>query len=308
MKPITVLVDTSVIIHQLQNMITPILPPTHWEGVVNANLAVIQSGAWLGVLRQDAPLQTVFLMDTKPYWRADYLKSPEFVGASVEQKKKNANKDGVAYKTGRKFPSHELTKVKKLVYGCLKSQGWLRIGQPGYEADDCAAGIVQVNKALGEPHRIILLTIDTDWLGLVSEHVSWVSSVRYFPQVRADVESINIWAEKKLGKITQPTDIWLKKSEQGDKSDNIPGWGDIVLPVIDLFNPPEQYKLWEQEPFRTTVEDYLLYPRTSRTVSQEEAERAYEYLRKTGIKPILRVLDVESFAGGKSVQQVNQMG
>ena len=153
----------------------------------------------------------------------------------------------VHYKAGRKFPEATFTKLKKAMREVATAQGWLELGHQFYEADDIAASIVRANRLRSEPHNLILVTIDSDWLGLLDEHTKWFFMHGWFPRIR-DTESsaFDSWSMRRLKRtFDEPRQLWDYKAKVGDKSDNLPSG--TPLEVIDLLNPPEGHRslqLW----------------------------------------------------------------
>ena len=101
---------------------------------------------------------------------------------------------------------------------------------PGYEADDIAGALVYIkrlNQQLGgDPliadRELRLYTVDSDWLQLVGNNVTWYNSGPWSPRVRGHFEACE-WALKRLKvNISHPGLIVDVKMSQGDKSDNLP--------------------------------------------------------------------------------------
>ncbi len=286
------------------------------------------SGDWLGSLKPDK-FQVIFVSDNKDsqgrYWRHNYLLRPDVV-SSVPRKKKADEKKRVRllelldversltgytmcmepidikekemlisdlsihYKAGRKFPSYEFTKLKKLTFEAIRKRNWIQFGQIGYEADDIAATIVKVNSQLENPNRLILLTIDSDWMGLIDDYTAWFCMHGWFPRIRSDYFSANTWVEKRLSSSLKSfRGIWDIKGQQGDKSDAIPPSQGALLPIIDLLNPPEEYQLWQQ-PIGEAIKDTLEYPRYHKV----DSKSARSYIEQLGVDLVVRPLDVQT--------------
>jgi hypothetical protein len=139
--------------------------------------------------------------------------------------------------------------------------------RPGYEADDVAAGVVQLwrDRRL-EVDQVFLATCDSDWQGLVCQpDVFWVDVAGYTPRVRQRTEIYN-WLCSKWAKQSsylrgqwQPPDpaeftcrhIWEWKRATGDTSDNLPPRSPLYL--IDLLDPLPQFRLWNDAQFLADV-------------------------------------------------------
>ena len=322
-RPLTIVVDTSVMVHDLHHKHN-ILPHTHphWSALIKAQLNWLMSGDWLGDLKPEK-FQVIFVTDSKPYWRTDYLLRPDVI-ASVPRKKKPDEKRrlrfqelladikaagddlnaiaaiedsdeykklkealDIHYKAGRKFPDYSFTKLKKQLLEVIKERKWTLLGKSGYEADDLAATIVAVNNRLENPGNVMLLTIDSDWLGLVNQNTSWFCSHGWFPRLRSDLLSVNQWATRRLGgPVENFRDIWEVKGVSGDKSDNIPPSEGVLLPIIDLLNPPDEHKLWNQ-PIGAHIEELLTQPKFRKV----DPTAARQYIESLGINLLIRPLD-----------------
>jgi 5'-3' exonuclease len=146
----------------------------------------------------------------------------------------------------------------------------------GYEADDIAAGLV---KTLSPQYKhTYLLTDDSDWLPLTSDHVTWCGIAGYKPRIRTP-EVILDWVKqhdkfsgekstkaKKAFIWESHKDIWKFKSIFGDKSDGIGGDKEDPTkysPYIDLFNPVSDFRIWEEDTFMEKVQYCLFKGRTT---------------------------------------------
>jgi hypothetical protein len=121
---------------------------------------------------------------------------------------------------------------------------------PGYEADDLAGAFVYIkrlNQQLpdGDPlvaeRPLWLYTVDSDWLQLVGNQVTWFNSGPWEPRVRGHLEAIE-WAQKRLKvNLRHPSQIVDTKMKQGDKSDNLPR--NTPRYMIDLMTGHPKYHL-----------------------------------------------------------------
>jgi hypothetical protein len=308
-QPTIILVDTSVIAHGIAHSLEAIKdkPRDLLEQAVLANIQWILSGEWLGQLRPK-DLRFIWVYDHKDakgeYWRHSYLRKPEVV-ASIPQRTKAKEKKRLAlldaieskdakvpelakelevsYKAGRSFPSPLLSFVKNQIRKALDLVGQVQLGEKGYEADDMAALVVKVNNDLASPYNIILLTVDSDWMGLINAHVSWFCSSGYSPRLRYDMYHINEWSERRLGvKLETPSDIWAVKSQQGDKSDNIPASAGVLMPIIDLLNPCPEYDLY------TTWYKRILSTLDGLTAEEFSAVDAENFIYSLGLRFAVR--------------------
>lgn len=152
-----------------------------------------------------------------------------------------ANALKVHYKAGRSFPSYSLKVVREVFKGLVDQGNVEALSCKGYEADDMASLVVRACP----DEEIVLLTIDSDWLGLCNDKVTWVCAIGYPPRVRFMADgSLNAWAAKRLkATVESPRDIWALKAAQGDPSDNLPSGS--PLGVIDLLEPVPEYDLFK---------------------------------------------------------------
>lgn len=209
----------------------------------------------------------------------------------------------VHYKAGRSIVQEpNFRKLKEVIPMLILDRHFPLISKCGYEADDVAAAIVRANDELAEPHQITLCTIDSDWLGMVSDRVRWFCLHGYHPRLRDSVDVINAWwTRKTYGKsapLDVPTDMWARKVVEGDKSDNLPKGSPAE--VIDLFNPPQEHKLWLDKGTRTLIDSALSSPSSLPVVSLSEAEiKRYlamvlmdgDHMVKPCIRPFIRTYE-----------------
>jgi hypothetical protein len=151
---------------------------------------------------------------------------------------------GIDYKAGRKEKSATWNVINERFLSRCNQLGVPILSFPLFEADDVASLVVKV--ATENFVGVDLFTVDTDWLGLVSDSVKWLNMAHWSPRLRNNVESISEWSEARLGvKISAPEEIWEVKSIQGDKSDNLPPG--TPLGLISLIEPMPGFRLWEND-------------------------------------------------------------
>ncbi len=321
-KPLMVVVDTSVLIHKMhQNFQMHHSDPT-FASAIQANLVWLMSGEWLGDY-SGRMKHIVFATDIKRdmgYWRSHWLKDLENV-IDVPRKKKALQKltedvravmdkprmmrteeddlvlaEGqekltISYKAGRKLPEYSFTKLKKLTYKLLEDMGASVLGSPGFEADDIIAALCVMNRQAGNPWHILDLTVDSDHMQLIDESFTWVCMSGYAPTVRDTLTICNSWAERRLGTTLETWhDIVAVKGQKGDASDNLPPSNGVLIPVIDLLNPPLHYKYWLKAPSKLMPFFVEQEPR----FSTDHALVAQSYLRQVGTLPVVRYLPGES--------------
>lgn len=303
----TAIIDFSVFCHQLHSVLEGVEVPTeHYTGVLKAQMSWLMSGEWLGELKPEG-FKPVLVSDSKPYWRSEYLLRPEVV-AWIPRKVKKTEKLRqeliellgsqesseriqeltenlkIVYKGGRKFPEYTFTKLKKSLTEIAIAQNWTPIGKTNYEADDIAAAMVMLNRQQPETSKIMLVTVDTDWLAMLDPRTSWFCMHGWYPRCRFTLEQFNVWSTKKFARSFETaTDLWNYKSVYGDKSDNLPPGS--PLEVIDLFQPPEEHRLWQHADVRGKCLDVL----RSEPQRPIDPTKALSYLRSLGVPPAVRM-------------------
>lgn len=326
-KPLMVVVDTSVFIHKLHQSILMERDDPQYESVLKANLVWLMSGAWLGEELRPLLSSMVFVQDKKDrdlaYWRTHWLKDlRNTVGIPRKARSKKATqaltdlattaqtllekgveteaerdtlveahqKLTVAYKAGRSLPDYSFKKTRNEVYKWLEELDAFTLYSTGFEADDMAASIVQVNVDNGSPWNVMLLTVDSDWMGLINPNVTWCCMSGFAPTVRDSIEVCNQWAVRRLkSELTTWRDIWDIKGQKGDSSDNLPPSGGLLMPVIDLLNPPAEYQYW----LRARAKIEKLFTSQPSKFGLKAARAAGKHLRANGMAPVVRMLPGE---------------
>jgi hypothetical protein len=199
----------------------------------------------------------------KPYWRFDYLK--EWFKSLPEEEHNKLSKDILrGYKGTRTNCQYRLWCQKRF----FSFSNSLLV--PGYESDDIIAAIVKI---VDGKRPIIVLTVDSDLSGLISDskRVLWACLTGFNPPIR-DEKRLQSWMVNKLSKesakgikliinsgisLDKPNveDLWKWKILMGDRSDNLPA--NSPPEMIDLFNPPNEFKLWENKEFLDNWENYI---------------------------------------------------
>jgi hypothetical protein len=262
------------------------------KSVIQACFVWLISGEWLGPLRDEHD-SIIFTGDVKSpfdsrgnrckhndqdvqvtsgYWRHWYLMQPEVYqqipDATKNKRRRPDTKKPLAYmtgplhyKSGRKFPSDALGRVRGEVERLIAAKGYTLLRSRGDEADDHAALLVRLNDQLppDRKRRLTLLTVDGDWCQLISPGVTWFCMHGYYPRIRANVGDLNRWksvtgpngsiakihrrygADSFPSELQEPRDIIRMKALIGDESDSLPPGSPPE--VIDLMNPPARFDL-----------------------------------------------------------------
>lgn len=313
------------------------------QSVIQAAFVWLVSGEWLGPLR-DEHNAIAFVGDLKcgwfadgtrarksqpgsrlvnsGYWRHWYLMQPE-VYEQIPDKAKNKRwthrskkalkymTKPLHYKSGRKFPSNTLGRVRKELYRIIKAKGFPLLWSKGDEADDHAALLVRVNeqRPLDRQRPITLLTTDGDWTQLIGPSTRWFCMYGHYPRLRATVEDLNRWkkitgADGDLRKISRrygkdhfktaletPEDIIEMKCLIGDDSDALPPGS--PREVIDLRNPPAQFDLVNDQWAIAGASEVLNMPERNLLDNPEQVESAKKFLRSHAIKLPIRTYEPE---------------
>lgn len=189
------------------------------------------------------------------------------------------------------MPPVVLGVVKAEVSRRVQLKGWHALKRMandthGYEADDLAALLVQVNRAYGLGKHIYLCTRDKDWMGLIGEDTTWLCCNTDTPRVR----TLENWASCFKTPLMIPSDIWTYKAATGDASDNLPNCGGCpasamaLLPVISLFDPPEEYDLTLNHDCLAEAHRVLQTP----CAGAPNVAKAIKALRSKGLRPCIQ--------------------
>lgn len=266
-KPL-IIYDTSVILHKIVDLtqkdgkIKTKLTNKERDRRIKLGVDLYNTVYWGSNLPSDVDILWVGDNKTTNYWRVksvrDYLNS-----LSPEDMAKLPPPISKGYK-GNRFTEPYRTWCQKRINkfsNCLSF--------PGYEADDVAAAVVKV---LDNSRPVYLATVDSDWLQMVTEKVTWVCMTGFNPPIR-DIDNGIMWLRGKIAKetvnnknklldegitsqnLTIP-DIIKYKCITGDASDNLPP--NCPRYFIDLFNPPKPYKLWENEMFLDVWQEHIM--------------------------------------------------
>lgn len=157
------------------------------------------------------------------------------------------------YKEGRRIKPDSFYSVAQIGLNYILKPGSpiYYFQKPSYEADDFAGALVYIKRqcqAFPDFNPVIanrqinLWTVDSDWLQLVGDGVTWHNTGPWEPRIR-DVKGTLYWAtvKKKWKGIKTPGDIILYKMKNGDSSDNLPKGTPRYM--IDLMNSHAKYHL-----------------------------------------------------------------
>jgi hypothetical protein len=196
--------------------------------------------------------------DDQPYWRREYWMN--WWGSLDETSQDKLIKPGTVKRKGYKGNRTSTPDSQWCKRQFNKYSNALMVD--GYEADDIAASVIKLNPN----RRIILMTIDSDWLQLVNDNVTWICLKGYPPQFRNEEKGMD-WFKYKLSIGTKKEQKLLERKELdlrfiphwkhlvGDNSDNLCAKSPIEL--IDLYNPPEEYQLWVNQSFTSKIRYFI---------------------------------------------------
>jgi hypothetical protein len=265
---VKVLIDLSVWLHFMESELESSLGEFN-ESFLQGQFNWLMSLEWLeGVVYDVAEADPIICMDCpyKEYWRTEWLKQPHITEALPPARKATKKRQAVpageiVYKGGRRFPTPLFKKTKAYIIELVKASGFPVLQRRGYEADDMIAASVKLNSSKERPDELLIVTTDTDLLGLVNEYTGWYCLYGYKPRVRFNVDDVNVWCGyKKFPAVSEASELWRNKSKLfGDPSDKIPACESMAtLPAIDLLNPPEQYRVWDSS-YAEVIKDALSY-------------------------------------------------
>jgi 5'-3' exonuclease len=208
----------------------------------------------------------------EPYWRKQLF--PDYKGNRSPKPDQffSVAQQGLQYATDPQSPFYYIQKA-------------------AYEADDFAGAFVKIKRLCQSllsqnsqdsqdshpPHvdliaerEIWLYTVDSDWLQLVGNGVTWFNTGPWEPRVRGYLEAIG-WAKKRLKvNIQSPEQIVDTKMVQGDKSDNLPKGSPRYL--IDLMNIHQDWEIAKKHPNTYNQMWFIL--------SQNEANQRLDHYKK----------------------------
>lgn len=201
----------------------------------------------------------LLLGDRKPYWRSRYCPG---------------------YKSGRTAKPQAYNPLSDTAASWASDNGLPLARAYGYEADDMAGQIVREFRLGKHPgvSRIVLHTVDTDWLQLVGGGVSWINTSKQQPYYRDAPEAIAYARDRLGGEISEPWEIATLKCQHGDPSDSLylPEDGSPVPSyLISLYDVP----LAHSEPLGDTTELIKL----ARKPDPAQAKAAYWVLLAEGV-------------------------
>ncbi len=152
------------------------------------------------------------------------------------------------YKSGRKPSEPLLNNVRELSWKLWSDAGLTSYSQEGFEADDFAAYFC---KHYPDEHKY-LVTIDSDWAGLVDDKTYWVDTYCQNPNYRKPskrrenildpakvLDRFNNHRDFTSFHLDKPSDIYRAKHLLGDKSDSILGGESVDIGIISLIDPLE---------------------------------------------------------------------
>lgn len=263
------IVDFGSYVHSLINASPSRFTQKTLEEFVEYNVLSVLYGCIVEPLVTDPneTIQTVFCEDLKPYWRHPILYSRYGVNYKGNRGKdgkrvQNANDMGIAIKS-------YLKKIGLSTVRLLCST-FINKDDNGFEADDISAGVI---RTFGSKYsKIYIFTVDTDYLPFTDDpRIVWCATSHHIPRVRTAKEALT-WCKtapqntssalKRQFPWETPKQLWEFKAKFGDTSDNIRGdkrdqSPGRYLPFIDLLNPLDGFRCWEEPNFKQIVENAM---------------------------------------------------
>lgn len=236
---VVVLVDVSVLAHLIAYRFSKVYARKHkWlQAYCNAVVHRLAGGHVLKLADGSTPLPVAGVIgcfDTKDasgaYWRHHWL----------------ANNHGYkGYKRGRSTSYQDLLSLTKAALKLAFESVGSTLGIEGYEADDIAAYLTQTLSIVKPEQRLVLLTVDSDWLGLVEDgRVVWLGIGNTKQAYCSTLGHLHTKMLAKEGTYKDFESIWTTKAKEGDRSDNLPA--NSPIEVIHLKQQPDEYNLVKQ--------------------------------------------------------------
>jgi 5'-3' exonuclease len=170
------------------------------------------------------------------YWRSDYC--PDYKG----------NRTPVSDRP------KEHAQILEILREYLEGSKIKIIEETGYECDDVIADLVRIK---GEyPMRsLFMVTVDSDWLQLVSDrhNILFSNILSYTPRLRSEAEALEWALRSEMVGISQVSEIAYYKALLGDRSDNLgPG---SPIGVVSLLDPIQRVSPHTTKLLRSELED-----------------------------------------------------
>lgn len=159
--------------------------------------------------------------------------------------------------------------------------------EDGYEADDWAGlayNIIAESPAEFKYNPLILLTVDSDWMQLVSDKLrilfAYAKPAPLMGRLRSEYEVLRYYANKGID-IASPRSIVDVKSKQGDASDFLPPGTDAGL--IDLVRPKQALPAHCKAELKKAMAG-------SANLNEKHFQNAQQYMAKQNCKTLLESL------------------
>ncbi len=204
------------------------------------------------------------------YWRDSYLKKK--------------NKDFPTYKGGRPEKPEDYWKILEAGRSFIKDNNIPYLSHKGFEADDFAGAFTNTVLQEGYKRDIIFYTIDSDWGQLINDELGIYFYYSSFPcwkgkRLRNEAVIKEWFLDRQNIELENVRDIVKVKSEDGDKSDNLPPGSPPE--VIDLLNPGKKLPKEKLKMIKYIYENPYV------NTSKKEAVEAKNFLNKVIISRII---------------------
>jgi len=232
------------------------------------------------------------------YWRHEYLLRKD-IAAEIDRCRqlgaKRARKAKVVhYKAGRSHATNNFNIIKD--YTGHLATDVVTLDIPGYEADDLAGALVRANERMGNPAQILMVTTDTDWLGLTDNNLrAWFCMFGYKPRLRDNTIAVQEWSHRRLGHTCDDgRAIFEHKVKYGDVSDKLPaGCGELIRGVIDLYTPFPEFNPDNHVTVTSTLD--AICQGTKGVIELPEGRAAESFLKSIGALPFIKEFKAHEF-------------
>lgn len=239
----------------------------------NSIVEFIDSGGLYPFANTQSNITSVWLIDSKPYWKSMY--EPE-------------------YKSHRRRPL--IQNENALYLNTIKSKA-SHLAFDQFEADDIAGAIARL--PLDQYDRVFFLTVDSDWLGLLDKEGkrycinpcgnsarvknAWSAFQWYTSKYQKESEKRKKESPYRFKRWSNfvPSEIFLYKTAFGDVSDNLPQG--TCRGLIDLLNPVTDYDLLNYPEYANHILD-IVQNTDSKPITGSQT--FLNYYRKWGDTPL----------------------
>lgn len=276
------IIDASVTMHMIGNVLAKhSLSQEEQKQYVRASFKWMHKLGMLPHFRGAASCYPIWVCDSPPYWRAEVY--PEYKATRAKEK------------------PYDIDMIRDLFFEI----DFPRLAIAGQEADDLASLYCRLfrQRSLDDQWgHTYLLTVDSDWQGLVNQDITWVGLGGHEPSVRTpDIcwEWLNNKHKKQSGRKKklwempereefQARAVWDWKIAVGDRADNLPE--DSTPGLIDLHRPCEPYDPFDNEEWKMEAWSVM---NASKKYTLDDTAKDFElFMGSLGLSPPIGYIHV----------------